>query len=87
MLMIIIYQNTRPKPNRLNVVTSTLPSKVTFQIINGLLYHSGKVYVPNLPNVKQKNLHEYHDAPFVGHLGIHHTIDLISSKLFWKQNR
>ena len=40
----------------LDTITSTLPSKEAFHITNGLLYHSGKVCVPYLPNVKQKNL-------------------------------
>ena len=40
----------------LDTITSTLPSKEAFHITNGLLYHSGKVCVPYLPNVKQKIL-------------------------------
>ena len=62
--------------------TSTLPSKATFHITNGLLYRSVKVRVPDLPNVKHKILHECHDAPFAGHPGIQRTLVLILSTFF-----
>ena len=71
----------------LDADTSTLPSKATFHITNGLLYRSGKVCVPDLPNVKQKILHECHDAPSAGHPRIQRTLVLISSTFFWPKMR
>ena len=53
----------------LDVITSTLPLKAAFHITNGLLYRGGQVCVLILLNMKQKILHECHDAPSVGHPG------------------
>jgi hypothetical protein len=60
----------------------TKPSKSTFHISNDLLYRNGKVYVSDLPEVKKKILYECHDAPSVGHPGIHQTLILISTNFF-----
>ena len=71
----------------LDADTSTLSLKATFHITNGVLYHSGKVCVPDLQDVEQKILHECHDAPFASHPGIQCTLVLISSTFFWPKMR
>ena len=54
---------------------------------NGLLYRNGKVCVPDLPEVKKRILFECHDAPSVGHPGIHRTLVLISTQFYWPKMR
>ena len=34
-----------------------------------LLMYRGKLYVPNIPKMKEMILDEYHKNPFAGHLG------------------
>ena len=66
---------------------TTASSKESFHISNGLLYHNGKVCVPNLPEVKKRILFECHDAPLAGHPRIHRTLVLISTQFYWPKMR
>ena len=66
---------------------TTTSSKESFHIANGLLYRNGKVCVPDLLDVKKRIPFECHDAPSVGHPGIHRTLILISTQFYWLKMR
>jgi hypothetical protein len=38
---------------------------------DGVIYRSGKIYVPNSQEIRDHILHNHHYSPDVGHPGIH----------------
>ena len=57
--------------------------KEPFQLSNGMLYKQQQVYVPNNEQIKQTILHECHDSPLAGHVGVLKTTDLIARQFYW----
>src|SRR6185436_8781227 len=59
-----------------------------FRLINNLLYHQHgtdepRLCIPNDATLRLKILHDHHDSPIAGHLGIDKTIANISHHFFW----
>jgi hypothetical protein len=50
---------------------------------DGILMYKGKIYVPNLGEMKNIVLREMHNVPYVGHPGYHKTIAVVRSQYFW----
>ena len=57
--------------------------KEPFQLSNGMLYKQQRVYIPNNEQIKQTILHECHDSPLAGHVGVLKTTDLIARQFYW----
>lgn len=50
---------------------------------NGLMYHGGRVVVPNSPRLRTLFLREAHDASSSGHTGVAATKDRLSTRVYW----
>lgn len=60
------------------------PDQYDMSIINGSLCNpQGCIYIPNDRSLKVKILHEVHDAPTGGHLGIEKTISRLGRLCWW----
>ncbi len=53
---------------------------------SGLLYRSGKLFVPK-GQVRSQLLTDHYETPSKGHMGLEKTIPGLSSKYFWKNLR
>lgn len=54
-----------------------------YTLDEGLLYLSGRLCVPDYKNVRTKLLHELHDVPLAGHLGMDKTYRSARRLFFW----
>lgn len=51
---------------------------------HGLIYtERGRIYVPEVPVIKQLILYELHDSPLAGHLGTAKTLEAITHRFYW----
>ena len=50
---------------------------------DGISMYKGKVYVPNLGEIKNAILKEMHNVPYVEHPGYHKIIAAVRSQYFW----
>eukprot|EP00798_Chlamydomonas_sp_ICE-L_P009632 gene9632-7546_t len=50
---------------------------------NDLWYFKGRLCVPNIPELRLRILHEYHDVPSAGHPGFHKTLNAVADKFWW----
>ena len=53
---------------------------------DGLIRRAGtsRLYVPTNEQIRSKILHECHDAPLAGHIGVAKTRELVSRYFYWK---
>ena len=58
-----------------------LPSQFYWQ--NGYLYCQGRLYVPDVPELRQRLLSEHHDIPIAGHLGRDKTLANLAETFYW----
>ncbi|HVX00319.1 MAG TPA: reverse transcriptase domain-containing protein, partial [Candidatus Babeliaceae bacterium] len=58
-----------------------------YKVSNGLIFGSRKLYIPTVNEIKGVLLHEAHDVPIGGHLGVARTVDLLSRNFFWPRLR
>ena len=54
-----------------------------FELRDGLIYMYGRLCIPNLSDVRCDVMHDCHDAPAAGHLGIEKTYLLAQRHFFW----
>ncbi|CAG8629831.1 4306_t:CDS:2, partial [Acaulospora colombiana] len=54
---------------------------------SGLLYHLGRVYVPDSGDLRLRVLSTYHDHPISGHYGQNKTYSLIKREYYWPELR
>jgi hypothetical protein len=54
-----------------------------FQVLNGLLFFKGKLFLPNNSPFKQVLLEEFHASLMGGHNGIHRTFGRLQENVFW----
>ena len=52
-----------------------------WQDIDGVLYHQGLPYVPEI--IRTELISRHHDDPLAGHFGIEKTRELLSRKYYW----
>ena len=57
--------------------SSRIPSYVTSSP-SGLYYFNDRVCVPNVPSLRQRLLHMFHDSPSAGHCGYLKTLNAIA---------
>jgi hypothetical protein len=55
----------------------------TFSLDNGLLFNTGRLYIPPVPEFCIKVMHAMHDCNVSGHLGMDKTEELTSCSFFW----
>ena len=58
-----------------------LPESV--QLVDGLPYHNGKVYIPDDAGIRAQILALYHDSLMAGHLSQQGTLDLVAQLYWW----
>lgn len=62
----------------------TDPSSVPdFSLVDQLLFHHGRMVIPEIHNLKLKLLQEAHDTPIGGHGGLLKTYRRLSSRYYW----
>jgi len=54
---------------------------------DGLIFHKGRVYVPNDIQLRQDVLQQCHDDPTSGHPGIHSTLERVERQYWWPSMR
>ena len=52
------------------------------QVVSGLPYREGKIYIPDDARIRAQILALYHDSLMAGHLGQQGTLDLVT-RLYW----
>lgn len=57
------------------------------KIINGILTYDEKIWIPTDDELRLKILKEHHDVPTAGHPGQAKTLELISRKYYWPDQR
>ena len=50
---------------------------------DGLLTYKGRVYIPNVANLRRVVMDEIHQAPYSGHPGYQKTIATTIKQYFW----
>lgn len=64
------------------------PESHTDYIVDvGLLFHQGRIVVPDDSDIKRDILCYCHDAPTSGHFGVHKTCELVSRTYYWPRLR
>ena len=51
----------------------------------GLLTFRGRIYVPNIPELRRRIVEQHHDSRIAGHPGRWKTLELISRNYWWPQ--
>jgi hypothetical protein len=64
-------------------VVETPEEYKNFEILNGLIFFRGKLFVPNSSPLKQTLLEEFHASLVGGHSGIHRTFGRLQENVFW----
>jgi transposase InsO family protein len=54
-----------------------------WSVRDDLLYHEGKLCIPNEESVRQEILRRYHDDPLAGHFGREKTLELLRRQYWW----
>jgi hypothetical protein len=54
-----------------------------YEIIDGLVFFKGKLFIPAQSSFKQVLLDEFHASPLGGHSGIHRTFGRLQENVFW----
>jgi hypothetical protein len=57
--------------------------KGLFNFKNGLLYFKNRLYIPDIPELREAFLREYHSTPTSGHSGTKATLARIASSFYW----
>ncbi|MCH91435.1 hypothetical protein A2U01_0012362, partial [Trifolium medium] len=58
-----------------------------FDMIDGLLFYKGKLFIPPNSPLKQTLLEEFHSSVIGGHSGIHRTFGRLQENVFWQGMR
>jgi hypothetical protein len=58
-----------------------------YEIIDGLVFFKGKLFIPAQSSFKQVLLDEFHASPLGGHSGIHRTFGRLQENVFWHEMR
>jgi len=70
-------------PSCLELLSSSSFRKSLYSIKNGLIFSGNQLLIPADDTLKVTLLHEAHDNPIGGHVGIMKTLDLLSRSFFW----
>jgi hypothetical protein len=54
-----------------------------YQILDGLIFVKGKLFIPSKSDFKQTLLEEFHSSPLGGHSGVHRTFGRLQENVFW----
>jgi len=65
-------------------VQQELNSLPHFQVIEGMLFFQGKLYIPSSSPIKTMLLEEFHSSPIGGHSGITKTLGRLKEDVYWK---
>jgi hypothetical protein len=49
----------------------------------GLLWRGDRLYIPKVDNLRQDVLHWHHDVPWMCHLGIENTLEMVAHQFYW----
>ncbi|WJX73966.1 hypothetical protein P8452_57684 [Trifolium repens] len=63
--------------------TSDPKTQHLFKFLDGLLYFKDRIYVPDMSDLRQAILKEYHNTPLAGHSGLHPTLFRLSASFLW----
>lgn len=55
-----------------------------FQVLNGVLYFKGKLYIPTTSQLKETLLEEFHSSTLGGHSGITKTYGRLKENVYWE---
>lgn len=55
-----------------------------FQVLQGILFYKGKLYIPSSSSIKNILLDEFHSSPVGGHSGIHKTYGRLKENVYWQ---
>jgi hypothetical protein len=54
-----------------------------WELVNGLLFFTGRIFVPLDQTIRKLVLEAHHDAPAAGHPGQARTLELVSRRFYW----
>lgn len=81
------YTTTKEVYELLREVTEVPDQHPNKQLHDGLIYRNSKLFVPPLPSLRLKLLHEFHSSKLGGHSGITATIKRIQCSFSWSNLR
>jgi hypothetical protein len=76
-----IYQEEYSKAKTEHAVQGEVLSVITYS--DGLLYHKGKIWIPNDIDLKKLIMEAEHDSMVAGHMGMDKTTEMIRRNFFW----
>jgi hypothetical protein len=50
---------------------------------DGVIYRSGRIYIPNSQEIRDRILQDHHYLPDVGHPGTHRMLELMKRTFWW----
>ncbi|KAJ9553062.1 hypothetical protein OSB04_017107 [Centaurea solstitialis] len=59
----------------------------SYRIHNGLLYHFGRIVIPDITDLRRCLTFEFHASPVGGHSGLHPTLRRLGASFFWPNMR
>jgi hypothetical protein len=54
-----------------------------WELVNGLLFYKGRIFVPKDIAIRKLILESHHDAPAAGHPGQACTLELVNRQFYW----
>nr|GEV86475.1 transposon Ty3-G Gag-Pol polyprotein [Tanacetum cinerariifolium] len=77
------YQSNPEGKSFLEQLEHQSPSNSSHTIHNGLVYNQGRLFIPNIPQLRFLILKEFHNSTLGGHGGIGATIRRLASSFYW----
>jgi hypothetical protein len=80
--------STNPEFQQLKLAITQQPAAHTdYQEHQGLIFFKGKIWLPTNFPLKEKILHEFHNSPLSGHMGVDKTFHRLQANFFWQRMR
>jgi hypothetical protein len=58
-------------------------ARLSLNTSDDLLWHNNRLYIPDVDNLRNDLLYWHHDVPWICHLGIKRTLEMIKGQFYW----
>ncbi|XP_058742588.1 uncharacterized protein LOC131615102 [Vicia villosa] len=76
------YKNDTVGQNLLQLATQKSPNN-NYSVCHGLLYYKQRLFIPDIAELRQQVLLEYHQTPTAGHSGVKATLARLRASFCW----
>ncbi|KAJ0857239.1 putative nucleotidyltransferase, Ribonuclease H [Helianthus annuus] len=81
------YTTTKEGRDMIRQIAESPDQHPNQQLHDGLIYRDAKLFIPIIPSLRLKLLHEFHSSKVGGHSGITATIKRIKCSFYWSNLR